>query len=242
MIEQLNFEGKSKIDVSIDILKEFEPTDGYYVAVSGGKDSDVIIKLCELANVNYQLYHQHTTLDAPQTVRYISEVYPNCKKDKPKKSAWQLIAEQGVPPTRLMRYCCKELKEYGGEGRTKLLGVRWQESSGRKNKRRLTEMCYRNHTVTVNPIINWSDSEVWEFHKLYNLHHNPLYDMGYKRVGCIGCPQKGKKGMLEDFKRFPKYKENYLRAFEKMLKIRAEKGLETTWKTANDVFEWWVNS
>ena len=65
--------------------------------------------------------------------------------------------------------------------------------------------------------------------------------MGYKRVGCIGCPQKGKKGMEEDFKRFPKYKENYLKAFRKMLKVRKTKGLKTTWKTAEEVFEWWIN-
>ena len=81
-----------------------------------------------------------------------------------------------------------------------------------------------------------SDIVVWNGYATPN-----LYDMGYKRVGCIGCPQKGKKGMLEDFKRFPKYKENYIKAFERMLKVRKEKGLETTWKTGEEVFNWWIN-
>ena len=215
--------------------------DNIMVCISGGKDSDVIAKLCELAEVKYELWHQHTTADAPETVRYIRETYPTCNIDKPNTSLWELIEKQGVPPTRLMRYCCKELKERGGEGRTKVLGVRWSESTGRKNKRRLTEMCYKNYTITINPIIDWTESEVWEFHKLYNLPHNPLYDEGYKRVGCIGCPQKGKKGMLEDFKRFPKYKQIYLNSFKRMLKVRKEKGLETTWKTPEEVFEWWIN-
>ena len=242
MINQLNFEGKNKIEIAIDRLKEFEPKDKpYYVCISGGKDSDVIAKLCELAEVKYELWHQHTTADAPETVRYIRETYPTCNIDKPNTSLWELIEKQGVPPTRLMRYCCKELKERGGEGRTKVLGVRWSESTGRKNKRRLTEMCYKNYTITINPIIDWTESEVWEFHKLYNLPHNPLYDEGYKRVGCIGCPQKGKKGMLEDFKRFPKYKQIYLNSFKRMLKVRKEKGLETTWKTPEEVYEWWIN-
>ena len=53
--------------------------------------------------------------------------------------------------------------------------------------------------------------------------------------------QKGKKGMLKDFERFPKYKENYIKAFERMLKVRKEKGLETTWKTGEEVFDWWIN-
>lgn len=160
MINQINFEGKNKVDIAIERLKAFEPKEGYYVAISGGKDSDVIVKLCELANVKYDLHHQHTTLDAPQTVYYIRDTYPNCEIDYPETSAWKLIEKQGVPPTRLMRYCCKILKEYGGEGRTKVLGVRWAESTGRKNNRRMTEMCYKNHTVTVNPIIDWSEAEV----------------------------------------------------------------------------------
>ena len=113
MINQINFEGKNKVDIAIERLKAFEPKEGYYVAISGGKDSDVIVKLCELANVKYDLHHQHTTLDAPQTVYYIRDTYPNCEIDYPETSAWKLIEKQGVPPTRLMRYCCKILKEYG---------------------------------------------------------------------------------------------------------------------------------
>lgn len=242
MIGQLNFENKDRVEVAIERLKAFEPkNESYYVAISGGKDSDVIVKLCELAGVKYELWHQHTTADAPETVRYIRETYPNCNIDYPELSIWGLIEKQGVPPTRLMRYCCKVLKEYGGEGRTKVLGVRWSESTGRKNNRRLTEMCYKNHTITVNPIIDWTEQEVWQFHKEYKLPHNPLYDLGYKRVGCILCPQKGKKAMLEDAENFPKYKENYLRAFKRMLKVREEKGLKTTWKDEYEVFEWWVN-
>lgn len=241
MIEQINFEGKTKIDIAVDRLITFEPNEGYYVAISGGKDSDVIVKLCELAKVKYDLHHQHTTIDAPETVRYIRHTYPTCEIDYPEVSFWQLMINQGIPPTRLMRYCCKELKEYGGNGRTKVLGVRWAESTGRKNNRKMVELCYKNDTKTVNPIIDWSESEVWEFHRKYNLPHNVLYDQGYKRVGCIGCPQKGKKGMLEDFKRFPQYKENYLRAFTRMLKKRKEKGLETTWENAEEVFNWWIN-
>lgn len=242
MIGQLNFENKDKVEIAIERLKAFEPkNEPYYVAISGGKDSDVIVKLCELSGVNYELWHQHTTADAPETVRYIRETYPNCNIDYPELSIWKLIEKQGVPPTRLMRYCCKVLKEYGGEGRTKVLGVRWSESTGRKNNRRLTEMCYKNHTITVNPILDWTEDEVWQFHKHYNLKHNPLYDLKCKRVGCVGCPQKGKKGMLDDFERFPKYKENYLRAFKRMLDVRKEKGLVTTWKDEYEVFDWWIN-
>lgn len=241
MIGQLDFEGYSKVEIAIERIKQFEPEEGYYVAISGGKDSDVLVKLVELAGVKYDLHHQHTTADAPQTVKYIRETYPSCIIDYPELSIWQLIEKQGVPPTRLMRYCCKELKEYGGEGRRKILGVRWSESSRRKNNRRMTERCYKNDTFTLNPIIDWTDYDVWEFHREYNLPHNPLYDEGVKRVGCIMCPQKGKKGMLEDAKKFPAYYKNYIRAFDRMLKVRKEKGLETTWKNGQEVMDWWLD-
>ena len=240
MLGQLDLFGKSKIDVAIERLKAFEPADGYYVGASGGKDSDVIIHLARLAEVKHELHHQHTTADAPETVRYIRKYYPETEIDYPDKNIWQLIVANGVPPTRLMRYCCRELKEYGGDGRTKVLGVRWQESSGRKNNRKMTEQCYKNSTFTVNPIIDWSEAEVWEMHQMFNLPHNPLYDQGCKRCGCIMCPQKGKKGILEDAKRWPRYYNLYIKAFEKMLITRKEKGLETTWKTGQEVFEWWI--
>ncbi len=242
MLGQLSlFTGtQTKVDIAIERLREFEPQEGYYVAISGGKDSDVIVKLVELAGVKYDLHHQHTTVDAPETVRYIKKYYTECDKDRPELNMWQLIRTKGMPPTRIVRFCCQSLKEYGGEGRTKVLGVRWQESVRRKNNRKLIETCYKTATFTVNPIIDWTEAEVWEFHKTYDLPHNPLYDEGFKRIGCIMCPQKGAKAMREDAKRWPRYRNLYVRAFDKMLKVRAEKGLKTTWKTGEEVYNWWL--
>ena len=51
MINQIDIEGRSKVDIAIERLRQFEPKEPYYVAISGGKDSDVIVKLCELAGV-----------------------------------------------------------------------------------------------------------------------------------------------------------------------------------------------
>jgi hypothetical protein len=43
-----------------------------------------------------------------------------------------------------------------------------------------------------------------------------------------------------DFLRYPKYKANYIRAFEKMLIARKEAGMQTNWRTGLDVFKWWI--
>ena len=82
---------------------------------------------------------------------------------------------------------------------------------------RIVEMCYKNHTTLINPIIDWTTAEVWEFIKENNLPYCSLYDDGFKRLGCIGCPMGSVKQRKYEFERYPKYKNLYLKAFEKMI-------------------------
>ncbi len=51
-LQQLNFEGKNKVETAISLLKEFEPSEGYYLAFSGGKDSVVVYDLAIKAKRN----------------------------------------------------------------------------------------------------------------------------------------------------------------------------------------------
>lgn len=104
---------------------------------------------------------------------------------------------------------------------------------------RIVEMCYKNHTTTINPIIDWGDSDVWEFIKEYNVPYCTLYDQGYKRLGCIGCPMSTHQA--EELERYPKYKKLYLLSFEKMLEELDNKNLTTTWESPQAVMDWWTN-
>lgn len=81
-------------------------------------------------------------------------------------------------------------------------------------------MCYRTHTTMINPIIDWTDEEVWEFIREYKIAYCCLYDEGFKRLGCIGCPMGSVKQRQYEFERYPKYKNLYLLAFEKMIENR----------------------
>ena len=180
-------------------------------------------------------------------------------------SMWTLIPQKGMPPTRFARYCCQVLKESNGKGRFNATGVRWAESPRRKNsrgvmevmnkdpkkriilandndeKRQLFETCNLKAEMVVNPIVDWSDDEVWDYITSEKLPFNPLYCEGWKRVGCIGCPLAGGKMMKKEFSRWPKYQKLYLDAFERMLKVRKEQGKETiAWKDGMDVFHWWT--
>ena len=85
------------------------------------------------------------------------------------------------------------------------------------DSRRMVEQCYRTHKTMVNPIVDWTDDDVWAFLNGNNIPHCSLYDEGFTRLGCIGCPLSGSKNMIRDFERWPKYKELYIRAFQRMI-------------------------
>jgi len=261
----------TKVDNAIEYLKMFEPPDGYYLAFSGGKDSIVCHELLVLSGVKFDAHFSLTTVDPPEVIKFIKEEYPNVIIEYPKTSMWKLIEEKLMPPTRIVRYCCQELKEEGGNGRFVITGVRRAESvkrskrkkieydaygsqskkaieerqiflnSDNDEKRRMVENCVIKGKNILNIILDWEDNEVWNFIKSRNLKYPFLYDKGYKRIGCIGCPMQGKNGMERDFKDFPKYKQNYIKAFDRMLKNRDSKGLVTKrWKTGQEAFDWWV--
>lgn len=182
-------------------------------------------------------------------------------------SMWKLIPQKLMPPTRIVRYCCSVLKETGCKNRYISTGVRWAESSSRKTRgefekigdkkieaenfsevmlmndndarRRMTELCIMKHKMVVNPIIDWTDSDIWNYLLSEHIQYNQLYDLGYERVGCIGCPMAGKKRWRE-FADFPQYKKMYIHAFERMLQERKRRGKKSKWKTADEVFLWWM--
>ena len=54
--------------------------------------------------------------------------------------------------------------------------------------RLMLEQCFTRRKTVLNPIIDWDDSDVWEFIHEYKVPYCELYDQGYKRLGCIGCP------------------------------------------------------
>lgn len=85
--------------------------------------------------------------------------------------------------------------------------------------RRMVEICYRTKKTMLNPIVDWTDEDVWEFlNDVAKVPHCSLYDEGFTRLGCIGCPLAGAKQMIKEFERWPQYKKLYTLAFEKMIK------------------------
>lgn len=98
-----------------------------------------------------------------------------------------------------------------------------------------------------NPIYEWTDSDVWMFIRERKMKYNPLYDQGFARVGCIGCPMAGNQ--VWELEKYPKYKQNYIKAFDRMLKRRREAGKDDVtgkeglhkWVDGETVYKWWIN-
>lgn len=110
--------------------------------------------------------------------------------------------------------------------------------------REVLDACTTRFKTCLNPIIDWEDRDVWDFIKAEKISYCSLYDEGFHRLGCIGCPSARQHGREIEFRRWPKYKTSYMYAFKKMLEKRKERGLMTgTWRmgtSAKDVFNWWM--
>lgn len=107
--------------------------------------------------------------------------------------------------------------------------------------REVIESCYRHKKTVLNPIINWEDEDVWEFIHRENIPYCELYDRGYKRLGCIGCPMN--TAAAAELEAYPKYKQMYLKTFGKMIAEREKAGLlprSEGFKTPEGVMKWWL--
>lgn len=263
LVENTMFGVIDKVAIAIDRLRAFEPPEGYYLAFSGGKDSQVIYHLAKEAGVKFDAHYNVTGIDPPELVYFMKKNYPDVIRDMYEKSMFQLIDKKGLP-SRMSRFCCEVLKEHGGEGRICVTGVRWAESSKRKNRRpfeivtarkedkklfddndedrRLFENCMQKGKRVVNPIVDWEDEDVWEYLKSRNIEYCELYDQGYKRLGCIGCPLSSNQ--KQELERYPKFAQNYKRAIArflpKYLERRKEKGQEPFRETVEDWYKWWI--
>lgn len=257
---------QSKIDKAIAFIQHGEKlalsmnADGYFVAFSGGKDSQVLLWLVQQAGVKYRAYYSVTTNDPPQNVRFIRDNYPEVVFLHPRENFYKLVAKRGLP-TMNRRFCCSILKETAGVGYVTLIGVRRDESSKRKNYKEvdvvsrrkehqdservynIDEILQAEHQcikgkdkLVLRPILDFTDSEIWEVIYTNNLPVNPCYN-DTKRVGCIFCPFSSKKQILDYCNKYPKAKAKIIDSitqYQSKMKQKAE-------LPPDEYFDWWLS-
>lgn len=253
------------IEESIDLIRKAEkvalamqPEDGFYVGFSGGKDSVVLLELVKMAGVKYKAVHNVTGIDAPVTMHFIRDEFPEVKLQHAKENYIRLVEKKGLPIIT-KRFCCERLKERIGAGYTVLTGIRHQESAkrsgytpveiysrrkehmGKPRSRKLEEIEQNQHQcikgkdrLMVYPILEWTEMDVWDFIYERVLPINPVYER-LGRCGCMFCPFASTK-QIEAYERaYPLYYARVLRAVEKWWDKKDEHLLPDP----QTYYDWW---
>lgn len=240
--------------------QEFQNRDNERVNIlgfSGGKDSIATYLVMVRSGIHFTPVYSLTSVDPPELIQYIlkifnpwaeSNLYPTVRFAKynkwksgvnkgKSKTMWALLSNRSIPPTRLTRYCCDELKERTGEpGDTIFTGVRWEESRARRERQVVN---FYKGKIMVRPIVDWSEVEVWSYILENEIPYCELYDKGFDRLGCIGCPLGS--GQKKELALYPSYRKLYVKAFDNMVAYRDSKGMRMEgWKNGEDVMKWWV--
>ena len=240
--EKQLFETVDKVVIAIDRLRTFEPSEGYYLAFSGGKDSVVIKQLAIEAGVKFDAHYSVTTIDPPDLIYYIREHHPDVIWERPEMPFLTKMVENKFPPMRQQRWCCRLYKENGGSGRLVVTGIRKEESDTR-SKRKMVEHCIKDASKRLlHPIIDWLDDDVWAFIKDRNLPYCCLYDEGWKRIGCLFCPmQRNKAIKQQQMDRYPAFVRAFKRACDRIWAIRNKEGKKNDFKDGQALFDWWIS-
>lgn len=242
------------------IALNYDAEQGYFLAFSGGKDSQALYHIAQLAGVRFQGHMNLTSVDPPEVIRFVKKNYPEVELRKPGKSIFQHAVEKQILPTMRVRWCCAEYKETAGAGKVTLIGIRKAESS-RRAKRNEVEINNRKfsgdldgleeyrqeqkakrmkrkskadgvnitnadeeqtlgcihgkESLLISPIIYWTEQDVWEFlNDVVKVPHCSLYDEGWHRIGCIGCPMSSHKQKMIENERYPHVKRGWIKAIK----------------------------
>ena len=243
LIDNTLFGTVDKVAEAISLLKQHEPPEGYYLCFSGGKDSTVIYDLAVKAGVKFDAHHNITTVEPPQLMKFIHDHYPDVINEHPTTTMYQLIVKNVIPPTRIARYCCRLLKEHGGNGRVKITGIRAEESPRRAKRPPVDTL--KDGTVHVHPILKWAEADVWQYIRDNNLPYCSLYDEGFTRIGCVLCPFQSAEKAKIGLQRFPAIANYYRSACRKSFEVNKDKfggqRKSANWESGDDMFEWWGN-
>lgn len=220
------------------LMREYEPPEGYLLAFSGGKDSVVLLDLAKRAQVKFRAQYLITTIEHPETLEFVS-MFSEVELIQPKNSIFELIEKKGIPPLRKYRYCASELKARKDRDKFKLIGIRAGESRKRAAYKPIVDEGKDRHLY---PLFEWTEADIWQYIGRYRLKYHPLYNCGYKRVGCVLCPFASKKTIESEIERYPEIVEKYKAACIKTYEQKRANGkVYRDIHSGEELFEWWIN-
>lgn len=109
-------------------------------------------------------------------------------------------------------------------------GVRADESLARRNLAELEDV--GGGLWNYRPILKWTAQQCFDMHRKHGVKHNPLYEQGMGRVGCMPCINTRKDELLEISKRFPEEIKR-VAEWERTVQEASKKGAATLFAGAN---------
>lgn len=140
------------------LAMNYDPDDGYFLAFSGGKDSQALYHVAVLGGVKFKAHMNLTSVDPPEVIRFVKKQYPDVALTKPKDSIYNIAVKMGILPTMRTRWCCQEFKEMAGAGKVTLIGIRKQEST-RRAKRKEVEISNHKFQGTLEQLDDYREEQ-----------------------------------------------------------------------------------
>jgi phosphoadenosine phosphosulfate reductase len=193
-----------KVDQATHIIKKAAGifNNNLVVAFSGGKDSLVALHLTlRVLGNQVSVIYNHTTVEFPETLKYVKQLADewnlNLIVTRPTKSFFSAVKEKGWA-THKNRWCCKPYKDEPAHNfmkqkgiMTEITGTTRTESLYRRSLKPFSFPKREPYIIRIHPLYDWNQWEIWKYIKENKLPYNPLYDMGYQRIGCWCCPING---------------------------------------------------
>lgn len=183
-----------KIRNSIELIRKaeklallYDSENGFWLGFSGGKDSQTLMHLTQLAGVCFKAYFSPTSVDPPQVIRFIRENYPEVTFTKLKTSIYKMMQKKKCLPSRRIRWCCAEFKEKGGEGKVTLVGVRKAESV-KRSKRKDIEVSGHKFSGNLEQFEQWSAEK--RARKAKRMQFDQFSEHKEQMVTCVGGKDK----------------------------------------------------
>ncbi|WP_018125726.1 phosphoadenosine phosphosulfate reductase family protein [Desulfovibrio oxyclinae] len=194
-----------KIERAEGLLKEQARENAAEIGVAwtGGKDSTAALLLWRevlqfLGGGPVRAICVDTGFKFPEVVRFRREL----------ASKWNIDVHVAEPSVDIGTYpvasdplqCCRDLKvapllralsETGLKGL--VTGIRRDEHPDRAARAAVERRREPDHLL-INPILDWTETDVWAFHHLADIPHCELYARGYRSLGCVPCTEKAGSG------------------------------------------------
>lgn len=185
------------------------------ISFSGGKDSLVALDLAVRVGIKKVVFC-NTTIEYDETINYIKDVEAfygiDIEEVKAPVTFFEMVNHIGMPSKRL-RWCCEVFKfgplaKYAVKNKLSgyITGLRRSESYKRSNYKKED----KNPLMLVkqiNPVIDWTSEDIWEYIQKYSLPFNPLYEH-FDRIGCWCCPFRTKTDWNKIESLFPNKMKN----------------------------------